>query len=119
MGLYLPFTVVQNHFYRACPPSTRCNRLTSYQILFLNKLDLFTDKIQTSDIKAVFPDFDGASSWHLLNKANVRKGKAKDVSDGKEYFKRRFLRLAQKSSRTKEREIYVQYALLLQLPPVR
>jgi guanine nucleotide-binding protein subunit alpha len=29
------------------------------QILFLNKLDLFTEKIQHSDIKSVFPDYDG------------------------------------------------------------
>lgn len=56
-------------------------------------MDLFTEKIQHSDIKGVFPDFDGAP---------------KDVEAGKEYFKRRFMRLAQKSSRTKEREIYVQ-----------
>ena len=54
---------------------------------------MFTDKIKHSDIKNVFPDFDGAP---------------KDLEAGKEYFKRRFMRLAQKSSRTKEREIYVQ-----------
>ncbi|KAG8835769.1 hypothetical protein FRC17_001163 [Serendipita sp. 399] len=67
---------------------------TTSIILFLNKLDLFSEKILHSDIKAVFPDFDG---------------KPKDVMEGREYFRKRFLRLAQKSSRTREREIYVQF----------
>lgn len=67
---------------------------TTSIILFLNKLDLFTDKIQHSDIKSVFPDYEG---------------KAKDVTEGREYFRKRFLRLAQKSSRTREREIYVHF----------
>jgi hypothetical protein len=31
----------------------------AFQILFLNKLDLFTEKVQHSNIKAVFPDYDG------------------------------------------------------------
>ncbi|KAG8834075.1 hypothetical protein FRC18_002652 [Serendipita sp. 400] len=67
---------------------------TTSIILFLNKLDLFSEKILHSDIKAVFPDFDG---------------KPKDVMEGREYFRKRFLRLAQKSSRTREREIYVHF----------
>lgn len=67
---------------------------TTSIILFLNKLDLFTEKILQSDIKAVFPDYDG---------------KPKDVMEGREYFRKRFLRLAQKSSRTREREIYVHF----------
>jgi guanine nucleotide-binding protein subunit alpha len=67
---------------------------TTSIILFLNKLDLFTEKVQHSDIKAVFPDYDG---------------KPKDMLEGREYFRKRFLRLAQKSSRTREREIYVHF----------
>ncbi|KAJ7789440.1 heterotrimeric G-protein alpha subunit, GPA2-like protein [Mycena olivaceomarginata] len=50
-------------------------------ILFLNKNDLFEKKIKTSDIKSFFPRRD--------------------------YFKRRFGRLAQKAGRAKEREIYI------------
>lgn len=61
-------------------------------ILFLNKNDLFEKKIPTSDIKNFFPDFDGEPG---------------DVRAGREYFKRRFGRLAQKAGRSKEREIYI------------
>ncbi|KAG5719551.1 Guanine nucleotide-binding protein alpha-2 subunit [Termitomyces sp. T112] len=61
-------------------------------ILFLNKNDLFEKKIPTSDIKNHFPDFDGESG---------------DVRAGREYFKRRFAKLAQKAGRSKEREIYI------------
>ncbi|KAH9487347.1 Guanine nucleotide-binding protein alpha-2 subunit [Psilocybe cubensis] len=61
-------------------------------ILFLNKNDLFEKKIPTSDIKNFFPDFEGEPG---------------DVRAGREYFKRRFARLAQKAGRSKEREIYI------------
>ncbi|KAJ7201996.1 guanine nucleotide binding protein, alpha subunit [Mycena haematopus] len=61
-------------------------------ILFLNKNDLFETKIQTSDIKSFFPDFDGEPN---------------NAAAGREYFKRRFGRLAQKAGRAKEREIYI------------
>ncbi|KAJ7609486.1 heterotrimeric G-protein alpha subunit, GPA2-like protein [Roridomyces roridus] len=61
-------------------------------ILFLNKNDLFEKKIMTSDIRNFFPDFDGEThSAHA----------------GREYFKKRFGRLAQKAGRAKEREIYI------------
>ncbi|KAK7065112.1 heterotrimeric G-protein alpha subunit 4 [Favolaschia claudopus] len=61
-------------------------------ILFLNKDDLFQQKIKTSDIKSFFPDYDGEpGSAHA----------------GRDYFKRRFGRLAQKAGRAKEREIYI------------
>ncbi|KAN0121442.1 Guanine nucleotide binding protein (G-protein), alpha subunit [Russula decolorans] len=61
-------------------------------ILFLNKDDLFRKKIQHSDIKTFFPDFDG---------------EPRDATSGREYFKKRFARLAQKAGRSKEREIYI------------
>jgi len=61
-------------------------------ILFLNKNDLFQKKIAHSDIRNFFPDFDG---------------EAGDLKAGREYFKRRFARLAQKAGRSKEREIYI------------
>ncbi|KAJ7362800.1 heterotrimeric G-protein alpha subunit, GPA2-like protein [Mycena albidolilacea] len=61
-------------------------------ILFLNKNDLFEKKIKTSDIKSFFPDFDGEPGSALA---------------GRDYFKRRFGRLAQKAGRAKEREIYI------------
>ncbi|KAI0005345.1 heterotrimeric G protein alpha subunit 4 [Russula compacta] len=61
-------------------------------ILFLNKDDLFQAKIQHSDIKTFFPDFDG---------------EPQDANSGRDYFKKRFARLAQKAGRSKEREIYI------------
>ncbi|KAH9048808.1 heterotrimeric G protein alpha subunit 4 [Lactarius hengduanensis] len=61
-------------------------------ILFLNKDDLFQAKIQHSDIKTFFPDFDG---------------EPRDAHAGRDYFKKRFARLAQKAGRSKEREIYI------------
>lgn len=61
-------------------------------ILFLNKNDLFERKIPTSDIKTFFPDFEGEPG---------------DVRAGRDYFKRRFAKLAQKAGRSKEREIYI------------
>ena len=36
-------------------------------------------------------------------------GEAGDVRAGRDYFKRRFAKLAQKAGRSKEREIYIQY----------
>ncbi|KAG6819968.1 hypothetical protein H0H93_006944 [Arthromyces matolae] len=65
-------------------------------ILFLNKNDLFEKKIRTSDIKNFFPDFDGESG---------------DIRAGRDYFKRRFAKLAQKAGRSKEREIYIQFLI--------
>ncbi|EIM92063.1 heterotrimeric G protein alpha subunit 4 [Stereum hirsutum FP-91666 SS1] len=61
-------------------------------ILFLNKNDLFEAKVEHSDIKNFFPDYEGPP-------ANAR--------EGREYFKKRFARLAQKAGRSKEREIYI------------
>jgi len=61
-------------------------------ILFLNKNDLFENKIPHSDIKSFFPDYDGEPG---------------DVRAGREYFKKRFARLAQKAGRSNEREIYI------------
>ncbi|EGN94194.1 hypothetical protein SERLA73DRAFT_188809 [Serpula lacrymans var. lacrymans S7.3] len=61
-------------------------------ILFLNKNDLFERKIVHSDIKNFFPDYEGEPS---------------DAKAGRDYFKKRFSRLAQKAGRSKEREIYI------------
>ncbi|KAJ7064053.1 heterotrimeric G protein alpha subunit 4 [Mycena amicta] len=63
-------------------------------ILFLNKDDLFQNKIKTSPIRTFFPDFEG---------------EAGNASAGREYFKKRFGRLAQKAGRTSERqrEVYI------------
>lgn len=95
MGFDMPLAVVQDNVNRGFElfNSPRFPLNIPLQILFLNKLDLFTEKIQHSDIRHVFPDYEG---------------EPQNVEQGKDYFRKRFLRLAQKSSRTKEREIYVQ-----------
>jgi len=61
-------------------------------ILFLNKDDLFREKIGTSDIRNNFPDYEGTPG---------------DYEQGRDYFKKRFIRLSQKAGRPKEREVYV------------
>jgi len=61
-------------------------------ILFLNKNDIFHRKIPVSNIKTFFPDYEGEPG---------------DVRAGRDYFKRRFAKLAQKAGRSKEREIYI------------
>ncbi|BGP41133.1 hypothetical protein JCM10449v2_005103 [Rhodotorula kratochvilovae] len=59
-------------------------------ILFLNKLDIFQERIRVSPIKVHFPDFEG---------------KPADALAGQEYFKRRFLSL----NRSSRKEIYTHY----------
>ncbi|KAG8855906.1 hypothetical protein FRB91_001576 [Serendipita sp. 411] len=54
-------------------------------ILFLNKEDLFKERITHSPIKRYFPDYDGREN---------------SVKDGEEYFKRRFLHLHKKGLQT-------------------
>ncbi|KIM23186.1 hypothetical protein M408DRAFT_28095 [Serendipita vermifera MAFF 305830] len=51
-------------------------------ILFLNKSDLFAEKLSKFPIKNYFPDYEGGET---------------DVAAGKEYFRRRFLRVYSKS----------------------
>jgi len=63
-------------------------------ILFLNKNDLFEEKVRHSAIKTHFPDYEG---------------KPGNPAEGRDYFKRRFLKLSAKSNRVKEREIYTHY----------
>ncbi|GAA5850659.1 hypothetical protein JCM9279_006378 [Rhodotorula babjevae] len=59
-------------------------------ILFLNKLDVFQERIRHSPIRAHFPDYEG---------------KAGSVVEGQEYFKRRFVSL----NRSSRKEIYTHY----------
>ncbi|KAJ7501230.1 G-protein alpha subunit-domain-containing protein [Mycena galericulata] len=61
-------------------------------ILLLTKYDIFRKKLNTSDIRTFFPDFDG---------------EPRNADQGRDYFKRRFVRLSQKTERVKEREIYI------------
>jgi len=57
-----------------------------FQILFLNKEDLFRVRVPMAHIKNTFPDYEGAPG---------------DVDAGKEYFLKRFLRLAAKGARAR------------------
>ncbi|GAA5901982.1 hypothetical protein JCM8208_006654 [Rhodotorula glutinis] len=59
-------------------------------ILFLNKLDVFQERIRHSPIRAHFPDY---------------AGKPESVVEGQEYFKRRFVSL----NRSSRKEIYTHY----------
>jgi guanine nucleotide-binding protein subunit alpha, other len=66
--------------------------------LFLNKHELFSQKITHLDIKNFFPDY---------------KGESGDVATRLDYFKMHFTWLAQKTGRSKECEVYIQYASVL------
>ncbi|KAF7310194.1 Heterotrimeric G-protein alpha subunit 4 [Mycena indigotica] len=60
-------------------------------ILFLNKDDIFRQKIKSSPLKKHFPEYDGPE---------------RNAEAGREFFKIKFARLARKG-RGKEREVYV------------
>lgn len=67
LGLNMSFTMVQTDFncqvFRYSSQGLRVtDKLSSHQILFLNKNDLFERKIQTSDIKSFFP----VSLFHVI-----------------------------------------------------
>lgn len=97
------------------------NDMLLLQILFLNKNDLFEKKVPVSDIKSFFPVrhyFLSLGNIRLNNVTSLQSstclniqdydGEPGDVRAGRDYFKRRFAKLAQKAGRSKEREIYIQ-----------
>lgn len=59
-------------------------------ILFLNKIDLFKEKVGVKPIRDYFPDYSGGEN---------------EVEAGKEYFAKKFKAL----NRTADREIYVHF----------
>jgi len=63
-------------------------------ILFFNKTDLFQQKILYSPIRTFFPDYEGPEG---------------DFAAGKEYFRLRFVRLSQKSTRQPNRELFIHF----------
>ena len=99
------------------------------QILFLNKNDLFEKRVPVSDIKNFFPvrryptKFFGPINLPLSCLSIVHKkdydGEPGDIRAGRDYFKRRFAKLAQKAGRSKEREIYIQCVPRLLHPAIR
>ncbi|KAJ7459359.1 G-protein alpha subunit-domain-containing protein [Mycena latifolia] len=64
-------------------------------ILYFTKHDLFEKKVLTSDIANFFPDF---------------KGTRGDAVAGHDYFRKRFLRLAQKAGHVNEKDVYIHTA---------
>lgn len=64
---------------------------------FLNKMDIFKEKLLTSPISAHFPDYKGADG---------------DFNAAREYFKQRFMKL----NRSASKEVYCKWHLL---PPGR
>ena len=79
------------------------------QILFLNKTDIFDEKIKISDIRTFFPVSRArVLVGFCLTCLQDFEGSKGDSQEGKEYFKKRFLKLSAKSNRVKEREIYTQ-----------
>jgi len=64
--------------------------VTSSMILFLNKVDLFKEKILVSPIRKHFPDYDGDAT---------------DYNAARSFFQKRFVRL----NRSKSKEVYVHF----------
>lgn len=86
----------------------------SHQILFLNKDDLFRKKILHSDIKNFFlVSHLSMTGLSILRLNQDYEGEPGDAKAGRDYFKRRFTRLAHKAGRSKEREIYIQYVTII------
>ncbi|KAG0316436.1 hypothetical protein BGZ99_006918 [Dissophora globulifera] len=64
--------------------------INTAMIMFLNKTDIFRQKIQHSSIKAYFPDYTGKDG---------------DYNEAKEFFQARFMRL----NRSELKQVYVHY----------
>lgn len=73
-------------------------------ILFLNKCDLFGEKIKRSHIKASFPDYNGP---------------IQDEKAGRRYFRDRFIFLSQKSHKKLDRDVYTHYTTATNIKNLR
>ena len=81
--------------------------------MFLNKDDLFSEKIKHSNIKYGFlVRLTRITQTLPVDDLKDYEGQPGDVAAGREYFKKRFMRLSAKANRINEREIYTQYALV-------
>lgn len=78
-------------------------------ILFLNKVDLFKEKIQKSEIKEYFPDYRGSNPDQLFSSkvTHDNVGPSADYDQATEFFKRRFTKLNANASK----QIYVHYTV--------
>jgi guanine nucleotide-binding protein subunit alpha, other len=83
--------------------------------LFLNKTDLFEEKLKHSDIKNIFPVsllFHFCSSLASFALVKDYDGPPNDSIKGREYFQKRFVRLSNKSNRLVNRDVYTQYVMV-------
>lgn len=78
-------------------------------ILFLNKVDLFKQKILKSEIKEYFPDYKGIYTVEPQAKINswANVGPSADYDQATEFFKRRFTKLNANANK----QIYVHYTV--------
>jgi len=63
--------------------------------------------------------FSSLATSRDLSQLQDFEGEPGDIRAGRDYFKRRFAKLAQKAGRSKEREIYIQYVfhpIVLSIP---
>lgn len=82
-------------------------------ILFLNKADLFQQKIQKSNISDYFPDYRGkkdifslVQQWSQCNNF-FGLGSPTDFDQAKDFFRRRFTKL----NSNPDKQIYVHYTV--------
>lgn len=77
-------------------------------VLFLNKIDVFKEKIKRSPISKYFPDYAGKRRELLtrpLFNILCLKGPDDDFEQARAYFRQRFLKL----NRNQEKRIYTHY----------
>jgi len=72
-------------------------------ILFLNKIDLFQEKLRYSSLTAYFPDFKGSAC--LTSDLTQYLGDEKNYLEASRYFQRKFIRL----NRSAEKEVYTHF----------
>jgi G-protein alpha subunit len=71
-------------------------------ILFLNKIDLFQEKLRYSSLSAYFPDFKGISPTR--SRFNTA-GNDKSYLEASRYFQKKFIRL----NKSTEKEVYAHF----------
>src|SRR5271170_561667 len=71
-------------------------------ILFLNKIDLFQEKLRYSSLSAYFPDFKGISPTGSRFNSS---GNDKSYLEASRYFQKKFIRL----NKSSEKEVYAHF----------
>ena len=77
-------------------------------ILFLNKMDLFPERLRHKSLRSTFSEYEGFTSWRPICRSLNRSfsGPDADVDAAKDFIKRKYLSLIPSRDNGKERNIY-------------